>query len=259
MYFDDSKVDQFLDKLSPLIDERDFGSLLDYYDLLRCDSGAMDEWGKLFDALAVQESFFWREMEQIRALVDEIVPEYFRAHPDRTLNIWSAACAAGYEPLTIAMALDEAGWFERARIVIYGSDASPRAIRAARNGVYREHSFRRLPAALREKYFVPVDGPDGNAGLSRISGNLHSRVHWRMANLMSKADLALAPMASPVVFCRNVFIYFSEFAARKTVRAFAETMPRPGYLFVGMAESMMKLTSDFELRDMGDAFVHVKS
>jgi chemotaxis protein methyltransferase CheR len=54
-------------------------------------------------------------------------------------------------------------------------------------------------------------------------------------------------------------MYFSENAARKTVRIFAERMPRPGYLFVGSAESLLKLTSDFELREVGDAFVYSRS
>src|SRR5207253_995451 len=112
------------------------------------------EWSRLFEDLTVQESFFWREMDQIRALVDGIVPQYFSNYPNHRLNIWSAACAAGEEPLTIAMALREAGWFDRANIRIYASDASPRAIAAARTGVYRKRSIRNLPADLRDKYFV---------------------------------------------------------------------------------------------------------
>ena len=75
---------------------------------------------------------------------------------------------------------------------------------------------------------------------------------------MSEADIALAAMASPVVFSRNVLIYFSESAARKTVRVFADLMPTPGYLFVGAAESLSKLSSDFELREIGGAFVYVR-
>jgi len=257
LYFEDAKSDMFLGKLSPLVVERGFDSLLDYYYFLKYDPGSADGWRKLFEALTVQESFFWREMDQVRALVDEIVPHYFMAHPDQTLNIWSAACAAGEEPLTIAMALHEAGWFDRARINIYASDASPRAVEAARNGVYRERSFRSLPPGLREKYFVCADVDGG--GLWQASSELHSRVHWRIANIMSEADIALAAIASPVVFCRNVLIYFSESAARKAVRVFAERMPRPGYLFVGAAESLLKITSDFELREIADAFVYVRN
>ena len=254
LYFDDTKIDAFVSKISPLIEAQASDSLLDYYDLLKRDSGSGKEWPRVFDALTVQESFLWREMDQIRALVDEVVPGYFRAHPNHALNIWSAACAAGCEPLTIAMALNEAGWFDRAKINIHASDASPRAIEAARKGMYLEPAFRRLPPEMREKYFVCAGG---NEGLLKVSEELHSRIRWKTANLMSEADLEPAAMTSSVIFCRNVFIYFSEYSIRKTVRGFAEAMPRPGYLFVGMAESLLRVTSDFEHCEMGDAFVHL--
>jgi len=261
LYYTDAKIQLFLGRLSSLIAERAADSIMDYYYLLKGDSGSTKEWPGVFDALTVQESYFWREMEQIRVLVDVVVPQYFNAHPGGTLNIWSAACASGCEPLTIAMALEETGWYDRGTIKIYASDASPRAIDGARRGVYREHCFRRLPAALREKYFdrLRTSGIDGgDESLSQVSSNLHSRVHWQVANLMFEADIALAAMSSPVIFCRNVFIYFSEFAVGKTVHAFSERMPRPGYLFVGMAESMMKDTSGFVLRELGDAFVQFR-
>jgi len=257
LYFDDVRVDVFIERVSPLVLERGFGSLLDYYYFLKHDPTSADEWRKIFDALTVQESFFWRELDQIRVLVDRIVPQYFSAHPYRPLNIWSAACAAGQEPLTIAMALHEAGWFDRGGIDIYATDASPRAVGAARKGVYRERSFRSLPPELREKYFLRDAA--GAGGLVRVSSELHSRVRWGIANLTSEADLALAAMTSPVIFCRNVFIYFSESSARKTVRIFAERMPRPGYLFVGMTESLLQIASDFQLEEIGDTFVYVKN
>jgi chemotaxis protein methyltransferase CheR len=253
LYFDDAKIDLFVDKLSPLIADRASASLLDYYYLLKYEAESAEEWPKVFDALTVQESFFWREMDQIHVLVNQIVPLYFKAHPYRTLNIWSAACAAGEEPLTIAMALDEAGWFDRGSIDIHASDASQRAVESAKNGIYRERSFRSLPPNLREKYFVR------NEESSRVSGVLHSKVSWQITNLISEADLALAPMSSPVIFCRNVFIYFSETAVRKTVRVFAERMVRPGYLFVGAADSLTQITSEFKPEEMGDAFVYVRS
>jgi chemotaxis protein methyltransferase CheR len=253
LYFNDAKVDLLLDKLSPLIVDRAMDSILDYYYLLKYDAESTDEWPKIFDALTVQESFFWREMAQIHALVNQIVPLYFKAHPHGTLNIWSAACAAGEEPLTIAMALNEAGWFDRGRIVIHASDASGRAVENAQSGIYRDRSFRNLPPELREKYFVH------DAESSRVASDLHLRVRWQITNLMSEADMSLAPIGSPVIFCRNVFIYFSETAVRKTVAVFAERMMRPGYLFVGAADSLIKITSDFRPQEMGDAFVYVRN
>ena len=261
LYYTDAKIDIFLGKLSSLIAERADDSIMDYYYILKDDSGRAKEWPRVFDALTVQETYFWREMEQIRVLVDVIVPEYFKTHPGGTLNIWSAACASGCEPLTIAMALEEAGWFDREKILIHASDASPRAIERARRGVYRENCFRRLPPAIREKYFVRLRAASDCAGdesMSQASSHLHSKVRWQVANLMCETDIAMIVMASPVIFCRNVFIYFSHFAVGKTIHAFSERMPRPGYLFVGMAESMMKETAGFDVHEVGDSFVHVR-
>ncbi|HKP86749.1 MAG TPA: CheR family methyltransferase, partial [Blastocatellia bacterium] len=152
---------------------------------------------------------------------------------------------------TIAMALNEEGWFDRAHIEIYASDASRAAIEKARRGVYRERSFRSLPPQLREKYFS-----QGQGG-SRVAPDLHARIKWATANLMDDAEVATFA-AAPVIFCRNVFIYFSDDAIRKTVRLFAERMPAPGYLFVAAAESLLRMTTQFQFQEIGGAFVYVK-
>jgi chemotaxis protein methyltransferase CheR len=251
LFYENGKRDLLLDKLSPLVIERGFDSFLDYYYFLKYDAGAEDEWGRLLNALSVQETYFWREMDQVRALVDVIVPKYFSAFRGQPLRIWSAACATGEEPLTIAMALNEAGWFSRAAIEITASDASPGAIEKARRGLYRERSFRSLPADLRKKYFTE------EGGLWRVSPELRSRIRWATVNLLSEAEAARFA-ASPVIFCRNVFIYFSESAIRKVVRMFAEQMPAWGHLFVAASESLLRLTTSFELQEINGAFVYVK-
>ncbi|MFQ5595714.1 MAG: CheR family methyltransferase [Anaerolineae bacterium] len=251
LFYENSKRDVLANKLSPLVIERGFEAFLDYYYLLKYDPEAGEEWQRVIDALSVQETYFWREMDQVRALVEVVAPEFFSMYPDTPLRIWSAACATGEEPLTIAMALNEAGWFDRAPIQIYASDASPSAIERARRGVYRERSFRSLPPELRARYFTETQGG------WQVSPALHARVQWSVANLVEEADVAHLATA-PVIFCRNVFIYFSEDAIRKTVNLFSQRMPTPGYLFVGAAESLLKVTADFELQEVGGAFVYVK-
>jgi chemotaxis protein methyltransferase CheR len=64
--------------------------------------------------------------------------------------------------------------------------------------------------------------------------------------------------AVQVVFCRNVFIYFSDAGIRHVVEQFARAMPSPGYLCVGASESLLRMTSRFELEELGGAFVYVK-
>lgn len=251
MYFDNGKRDLLLDKLSPLVIERGFSSYLDYYYLLKYDASAPAEWRNVMNALSVQETYFWREFDQVRALVQTLLPEWQARNGRSTLRIWSAACATGEEPLTLAMALDEAGWFERASIEILASDASSKAIERATRGVYRDRAFRNLPARLRDRYFE-AEGPDW-----RVRSDIHSRVKWGIANLIDENQIA--PMAAAdFIFCRNVFIYFSESAIGRVVRSFARFIRPPGYLFVGAAESLLRVTTDFTLTEVDDAFVYLK-
>jgi chemotaxis protein methyltransferase CheR len=251
MSFDNGKSDILIDKLSPLVIERGFSSYLDYYYLLKYDVAAKSEWLNVMNALSVQETYFWREFDQVRTLVQTLVPQQHAQNSKATLRIWCAACATGEEPLTIAMALNEAGWFERASIEILASDASSKAIDRCVEGVYRERSFRNLPAHLRARYFEQ----DGSCW--RVRNNIHSRVKWEVANLM-EAD-QIAPLATAdFIFCRNVFIYFSESAIGRVVRSFARFIRSPGYLFVGAAESLLRISTDFTLSEIDDAFVYVK-
>jgi len=251
MFFDNGKSDLLIDKLSPLVIERGFTSYLDYYYLLKYDTAAKAEWQEVINALSVQETYFWREFDQVKALVQTLVPQWHARNPNSTLRIWSAACATGEEPLTIAMALNEAGWFERAPIEIFASDASSNALARAAAGVYRQRAFRNLPAHLRDRYF------DSESSGWRVKRELHSRVKWGLANLIDESQVA--PLAhADFIFCRNVFIYFSESTIGRVVRSFSRHIRPPGYLFVGAAESLLRMTTDFNLTEIDDAFVYVK-
>lgn len=252
IFFDDGKIDLLMDKISPLVVQRGFHSFLDYYYLLKYDDRAKAEWYNVMNAISVGETYFWREIDQIHALTNTILPAWFAKHPRKNLRIWSAACATGEEPLTIAMALDEAGWFRRASIEIHGSDASSLAIAKAKEGKYRERSFRNLSPERKEKYFQQDD-----SGTWRVKPELQSRVKYSAANLMNDAEIP--PFASStVIFCRNVFIYFSEGSIAKVARSLWNAMPRPAYLFVGASESLLRMGTEFVLEDVDNAFVYVK-
>jgi chemotaxis protein methyltransferase CheR len=154
VFFDDSKINLFADKLAPLVVERGFDSFLDYFYLLKYDAAAAAEWRSVINAITVHETYFWREMDQIHGLAEKIIPDLLAKNPAARIRIWSAACATGEEPLTIAMRLNEAGLFARGDIEIRASDASSEALERARKGCYRERSFRALPLPLKEKYFT---------------------------------------------------------------------------------------------------------
>lgn len=248
IYFEADRFDTLLDKLRDRVLACKCQSYLEYYYLLKYEDGGAAEWPRVMDAFSVQETYFWREPAQIRALVDTLVPAWFRTRM-RPLRIWSAACASGEEPYSLAIALREAGWGEHP-ITIHASDASEAALERARTAVYRERSFRNLAPELRAKYFEPP-APEG----SRLRRELLLPVSFQRANIVAPAEIATLATA-PVVFCRNVFIYFSPEAIRRAVAGYAERMPDGGHLFVGASESLLKLTPDYELREIGEAFVY---
>ena len=121
----------------------------------------------------------------------------------------------------------------------------------ARSGRYRKRAFRALSPEMREKYFTA----DGDGWVVRPE--LCRRVQWSRVNLAVEDEVR--PMAAaPVIFCRNVFIYFSDRSFRGTVRIMAESMPQGGYLCIGASESLLQVTSAFELEQIGSAFVYVR-
>ena len=253
MYYDESRLSFMIDRLTSRAVERGFDSLLDYYYLLKYDPQAEDEWARAIDALAVQETYFWRESDQLRALTDAMLP-VLAAAGRRHIRIWSFPCATGEEPLSIAMALTDAGWFERASVELHASDASEAALRKAETRLYGGRSFRQLPAMLRDRYFDPVIGTQS----WRVKSEIYDRVQsWTRVNAVREHEVAGRADAD-VIFCRNLFIYFDQPTVRKVVDHFANCMRSPGFLCVGAAESLLRLTTRFELRDLCGAYVYEK-
>jgi chemotaxis protein methyltransferase CheR len=251
IFFDEAKRDLLADKLAELITRNGLTSFLDYYYWLRYDDATDVHLTELMDRLSVPETYFWRQPEQILALSQAVVPMHFAAHPDRPFRVWSAACCTGEEPLSIAIALDQAGLLGRYPITITGSDGSPAMVERARRGEYASRSFRQLPNELKEKYFEPAG--DRWRPIERI----RRAVQWSTVNLVRPAEVR-PHAAAEAIFCRNAFIYFSDDAIRIVVRSFAERMPSDAYLFLGSSESLTRLGVDLELAEVAGAFVYVK-
>ncbi|MCU1385055.1 MAG: methyltransferase, CheR-type [Acidobacteria bacterium] len=252
IFFEADRTELLAERMAPLVIARGFRSFLDLYYLLKYDDASGPAaWRQVMDALSVPETYFWREIDQVRAIACRVVPELVRRGAT-SIRIWSVPCATGEEPLTIAMALNEGGWFDRVRIEIHGSDGSEAMIAKARAGRYRPRSMRSLPPALIERYFT------ADAGTFAPREELARRItSWSVVNLMVPEEVA--PYAHcPIVFCRNAFIYFSPQAIKRVVGQFGALMPSPGYLCVGASESLLNITSAFSLEEIDRAFVYVK-
>lgn len=253
LFYENGRGELLTDRLAPLVLARGFRSYLDFYYLLKFDDQSSGPaWREVMNALSVQETYFWRESDQLRALTCHVLPDLVQAAPGKPIRIWSIPCATGEEPLSIAMALEEARWFDRVRIEIHASDGSAAAIDKARQGLYRERSFRSLPSHLRDTYF------EMRGTLSSPRASLAQRItSWSVVNLMARNEVLLHA-GSQIVFCRNAFIYFSPESVRQAVKTFEDAMPVPGYLFVGASESLSRVSDRLTLEDFDRAFVYTK-
>src|SRR5688500_8595880 len=108
IFFAPEHFDVFLGKLRDRALHHGCQSYLDYYYILKYEERGPEEWLRVMDAFSVQETYFWRELGQITALTNTVIPQWFKTRSQR-LRIWSAACASGEEPFRIVMALLEAG------------------------------------------------------------------------------------------------------------------------------------------------------
>jgi chemotaxis protein methyltransferase CheR len=228
-------------------------SISSYLYELRHLSPGCDELSALVDELTTNETYFFRELSQLRALVNEIIPERLMSRPSgsspRPVNIWSAGCSSGEEPYTIVMMGLEAGLVPGRDFRVYASDIAPSVLTKARRGIYRPASFRETSDALREKYFQEKD-----AG-HRITDDVKNHVDFIHLNLLDPQKIALLGRMD-VVLCRNVIIYFDGDTKKQVIDTFYDRLLPGGYLLLGHSESLITLSSAFELSHLKNDLVY---
>jgi len=252
IFFDDSSKYLLERRLSRRLALHHMDDFRDYYRFLLYDKQKDEEFAAVMDILTVNETYFFREEGQFKALSEEILRELRRDKKDRTLRIWSAGCSSGEEPYTIAMLILEQGaLFEDWNIEILGSDINQRVLQTARKGVYRKNSLRNTEEYYIQKYFKEEDG------LYRIGDNVKKLVNFSYLNLLDPLKVKFVGTMD-VVLCRNVLIYFHLDAKKKVVENFAGRLADGGYLLLGHAESLMNISTAFTLKHLRNDMVYQK-
>jgi chemotaxis protein methyltransferase CheR len=241
-------------RLGRRLRELEIRSFSSYHYLLRNARPGDDEFANLIDELTTNETYFLRERNQLRALVSEIFSELRLQRRTRArgpITVWSAGCSSGEEPYTIAMMALEAGLRPGSDLRVHASDISRRCLAKAREGEYRESSFRETPPELRGRYFKEKNG------LHVLSPDVRRHVTFTRMNLLEPARFALlGPL--DVVLCRNVIIYFDRDTKKRVIDSFAERLAPGGFLLLGHSESLIHLTSAFELAHLRNDLVYRK-
>lgn len=235
-------------RLARRLRQLELPSFATYHYLLRKELTAEEEIAAVIDELTTNETYFFRERNQLRALIEEIVPE-LRARRSGPVNIWSAGCSSGEEPYSIVMLALEAGLRPGVDLRVHASDISRRCLAKAREGEYRSASFRETPPALRARYFSDKDG------VATLTQDVRRHVLFTRMNLLEPARFTLLG-ALDVVLCRNVIIYFDLETKKRVIESFGKRLVPGGYLLLGHSESLIHVTSAFELAHLRNDLVY---
>lgn len=242
LYFDESQRPSLRSRLQGRVKGLDLKSFEDYYHHLRFAPQRADELQRLISHLTNNETYFFRENAQLQVFGDHVLrrlKELKSASGDRRLRVLSAGCSTGEEPYTLAMILYDSGqFFWNWEVQVVGLDVDPLALEKARRALYFHNSFRQVPAALVERHFV-ARGPG-----REVREPIRRMVQFRQGSLLDRESYqGLRPL--DVVLCRNVLIYFSDTAIRKVVGHFQELLAPGGFLLLGHAESLSRVTDAF--------------
>jgi chemotaxis protein methyltransferase CheR len=247
IWYDDQKRFLLLSRLSTRVAKRGFETFGAYVRFLKDDPRREEEWTDLASVLSNNETYFFRERAQLKALAAGILDEFIKRSP--RVRLWSAACSSGEEAFSLAMTLIETGKIPDAMLSIRATDISPRVLELAEKGYYRALSFRATEAPMLHRWFRAQG--DGFA----IDERVKKLVSFGRLNLLDSARVA-AEGPFDAIFCRNVLIYFDKPTQKRVVESFAKALRPGGYLFLGHAESLFHLTDLYEPIIGPDAIVY---
>lgn len=240
IFFQDNKRYVLEGRLQARLKERNCSSFEEYYTLLKFDAWRDKEMTTLFNLITTNETYFYRDLPQLQAFVDCVLPAILKANQATArIRVWSAACSSGDEPYTLAMMLMEHPALAKWTIEILGSDISEHVLDIARKGIYGQYAVRNVPPILVQKYFTVEQGQ------YVIAPNVKQRVKFVNLNLYDTNRLKLIRNMD-IVFCRNCLIYFDDKAKQKIVSNLYDSLVSSGYLIIGFSESLHSITRAFK-------------
>jgi two-component system CheB/CheR fusion protein len=226
-----------VEKRMQMVNVARFGDYLDFLEV------HPEEFPQLFNIILINVTSFFRDEPAWDCLAKEIIPRIIKAKGAQdSIRVWSAGCASGEEPYSIAILLAEtlgAGAFHE-RVKIYATDADEEALMQARQASYTEKDLQAVPAEFREKYFEA-------AGVRYAF-----RTDLRRSVIFGRHDLVQdAPISRlDLLVCRNTLMYFNAEAQARILARFHFALNESGYLFAGRAEMLLSHSDLFTPLEM---------
>ena len=253
IYFTDSKKYLLEGRVQNRIVAKNLNSYLEYINLLTSISGR-DELNELFDAITINETYFFRAEQQFEIFEKNLIPEIIKAKKtSKIVSIWSAASSSGEEAYTLALIIKERlqPLYRDITFKIYATDISPQIVEQAKAGLYREYAIRNIPPNLLQKYFTKV-------GTNyQISDDIKKMGQFNLIDLYD--SIAMRRMINiDIIFCWKVLIYFDMASKQKVVSQLYDALTPGGYFFIGYSESLHGISKSFKLVHYPKVMVYQK-
>jgi chemotaxis protein methyltransferase CheR len=230
----------------------------EYYHLLQDPESSAIHCERLINALTISETHFFRDAGQFEALRQHVLPQIIqRRRHLHTLRIWSAGCASGEEPYSIAILLRELlPDVDEWAITILATDLNTEALARARKATYGNWAFREEQAKrLRSRYFCKQNGR------YRLIPEVQRMVTFNRLNLAEPAypDYATNTTFMDLILCRNVTIYFAEETTRQIVARFYDALIDGGWLVVGHSEHSLVTYRHYQVHNFPGAILYQRT
>lgn len=245
IYFQDNKKYLLESRLLKRISYLGIDNYEDYLKYIMDNISGVNEKKYLYEAITINETYFFRNQPQLDILIKTIIPEVVdKQGKDNKvkLKIWSAASSSGEEAYSIAISIADliAPRYPNMDFEIIGTDISYAVIETAKQGVYKEYAIRNTPAYYLKKYFTV------NGNNYHIKEEIKKHVSFKLLNLYDIA--AMRSMFNfDIIFCANVLIYFDTNSKIKVVNQLYNSLNKGGYLFIGYSETLHNISKAFKL------------
>jgi chemotaxis protein methyltransferase CheR len=252
LVYDESALTLFDRRLGERLEALGVNNYEAYYKFLRFDPHNQQEMEEAVERLTTKETYFFRQEYQLRAFQTELLPRLEEANSrHRRLVVWSAGCSTGEEAYTLAALILESGRFEGWDVRVIGTDLSKQSVAHARRGIYQHSSLRATSARDKTRYFFEMD--DG----FHVEDSVKKLCQFGQMNLFDAGRGNLVGRVD-AVFCRNVLIYFDVRSRKRVIDNLYQRLSPGGYLMLGHSESLLNLSTAFELVHLRDDLVYRK-
>ncbi len=245
IYFQDNKKYFLESRLQRRMNFLGVKKFEEYFDLIKSNTAGASERKYFFEAITINETFFFRNQPQLDVLASQILPEIIASKSTlnrNKLKIWSAASSSGEEAYSIAMIFQDLikPRFPNMELEVVGTDINNAVIDTASAGVYRDYSIRNTPPYYLKKYFKHVNGT------YEILPEIKKMANFKLLNLYDDSMMR-AMFGFDVIFCANVLIYFDQASKTKVISNLYNSLNKGGYLFIGYSETLHGISKAFKL------------